>query len=161
MSQVSVEDRVLIRELYDTFYFALNDGDPDTIFGSFAPGGIITRYDGEADGPEFGAATSIKWAADPVGETYQHHVTNLVVKPDPDGREDFRAVRMYFMVTGVWDPPHVIVRWSCEANDVVQKIDGRWLFSERSITLNHDGTGTHWDNEPPHPDRTEAAALLG
>ena len=38
MSEVSVEDRVLIRELYDTFYFALNDGDAVTILPAVAGG---------------------------------------------------------------------------------------------------------------------------
>ena len=59
---------------------------------------------------------------------------------------------MYFLVTGVWEPPHVIVRWSCKAHDVLQRVDGTWLFHTRQITLNHNSTGPHWDNEPPHPD---------
>ena len=153
MSEVSVEDRVLIRELYDTFYFALNDGDAETLKACFAPGGHITRYAGDPSTPEFGAATGEKWSKDPVGRTYQHHVTNILVSPDPEGREDYRSVRMYFLVTGVWEPPHILVRWSCKANDVVQRVDGRWVFWRRKISLNHDSTGPHWSNEPPHPAR--------
>jgi hypothetical protein len=154
LSEVTIEDRVLIRELYDTFYMALNDGDADGVVACFAPGGQITRYAGQVSAPEFSAATGVKWSQDPVGRTYQHHVTNLLVKPDPEGREDVRAVRMYFLVTGVWEPPHIIIRWSCEANDLVQKVDGQWRFLDRRITLNHDSTGPHWDNEPPHPDES-------
>jgi hypothetical protein len=161
VGDVTIEDRVLIRELYDTFYFGLNDGDPDVIRGCFAQGGGVTLYDGSLGGPEFGAATAVLWAKDPVGTTYQHHVTNMLVSPDPEGREDVRSVRMYFMVTGVWDPPHVIIRWSCEAHDEVRRVDGRWLFSRRKISLNHDSTGPHWDNEPPHPDRAQIPGLAG
>jgi len=152
VSEVSVEDRVLIRELYDTFYFALNDGDAETLKACFAPGGHITRYAGDPSTPEFGAATGQKWSKDPVGKTYQHHVTNVVVYPDPEGREDYRSVRMYFLVTGVWEPPHILVRWSCKADDVVQRVDGRWVFWRRKISLNHDSTGPHWSNEPTHPE---------
>lgn len=152
MSEVSVEDRVLIRELYDRFYLALNDGDADTIMACFAPGGTIQRYAGDVNTPDFSAATGIKWSKDPVGRTYQHHVTNVIVEPDPQGRADHRSARMYFMVTGVWEPPTILVRWSCQAADELRRIDGRWRFSKRVISLNHDATGPHWSNEPTHPD---------
>ena len=152
MSEITVEDRVLIRELYDRFYMGLNDADGEAIQACFAPGGHIARYDGEPSTPEFATATGEKWNADPIGATYQHHVTNVVVDPDPQGREDHCAARMYFIVTGVYEPPQTIVRWSCKANDTLQRIDGRWLFLERHISLNHDATGPHWQDEPPHPD---------
>jgi hypothetical protein len=35
---------------------------------------------------------------------------------------------------------------------VVQKIDGNWYFIMRQIHLNHNSTGPHWHNEPPHPE---------
>jgi hypothetical protein len=155
VSEVSVEDRVLIRELYSRFYMALNEGDAETQKACFAPGGTIRVYSGDEVTPEFSAATGAKWSQDPVGKTYQHHVTNLIVDPDPEGREDYRSARMYFFVTGVWEPPNIIVRWSCKANDTFQRVDGEWLFSRREITLNHDSTGPHWSNEPTHPDKAE------
>ncbi len=43
MNEVSLEDRVLIRDLYDRFYMAANDGDPQSVKACFAPGGHITR----------------------------------------------------------------------------------------------------------------------
>lgn len=141
----------MIRELYDRFYMGLNDGDGAAIAACFAPGGHIARYDGAPSTPEFATATGQAWKADPIGTTFQHHVTNVVVDPDPQGRDDFCIARMYFFVTGVYDPPHTIVRWSCSARDELQRVDGRWLFARRQISLNHDATGPHWDNEPPHP----------
>ena len=152
MSQITVEDRVLIRELYDRFYIGLNDADAEAIHVCFAPGGHIARYDGEPSTPEFAIATGEFWNADPIGKTYQHHVTNVVVDPDPEGRDDFCKARMYFIVTGVYEPPQTIVRWSCKANDLLQRVDGEWRFLERRISLNHDATGPHWAKEPPHPD---------
>lgn len=152
MQTITIEDRVLIRELYERFYMGLNDGDLAAIQATFAPGGHVTRYSGEPSTAEFAAATGQYWNADPVGRTYQHHVTNVLVSPDPEGREDFCSVKMYFLVTGVWEPPQIIVRWSCKAYDELQKVDGEWKFWRRQIRLNHDSTGTHWDNEPTHPD---------
>ena len=77
---------------------------------------------------------------DPVGKTTQHHVTNFIVDPDPEGRDDCRAVRMYFIVTLVESPPETRVRWSCRSHDTVQRIDGRWLILKREISLNHPDT---------------------
>ncbi len=151
MSEVSVEDRVMIRDLYDRFYFGLNDGSYEEIKSCFAPGGHFARYDGAPSTPEFAAATGQFWNSNPIGKTYQHHVTSVMVKPDPDGRDDHRAGRCYFLVTGVYDPPHIIVRWSCKSNDVLQRVDGEWLFFSRQIALCDNSTGPHWESEPPHP----------
>jgi hypothetical protein len=150
MAEITTDDRVNIRVLYDTFYVALNEGDGDSLKSCFAPGGHITRYAGEPSTPEFAAANGAYWAADPVGSTYQHHVTNILVYPDPDGRDDFCNVKMYFFVTGVWEPPHILIRWSCKAYDELQRVDGQWKFLNRQITLNHNSTGPHWENEPSH-----------
>lgn len=151
MNVVTIEDRVIIRELYDRLYMAMNEADDAAIKACFAPGGHVARYDGAPSTPEFAVATAHLWGDDPIGRTYQHHVTNVVVDPDPQGREDYRSARMYFLVTGVWESPQITVRWSCKAHDVLQRVDGDWLLLERRISLNHDGTGPHWNNEPPHP----------
>lgn len=153
---VTVEDRVLIRELYDRLYWAMNHGDREDLIACFAPGGLLRKYNGETSSPEHSAETGYKWSRDPVGRTYQHHVTNVIVEPDPEGRRDHRAVRMYFLVTGVWEPPHVIIRWSCEARDTLRRVDGQWRFVERAISLNHDSTGPHWSNEPAHAEAPAA-----
>jgi len=137
---VSVDDRVLIRDLYDRFYWALNTGG-EGLMDCFAPGAQIERGGvGDTIGPETSLESAEKWAQDPVGVTYQHHVSNMIVDPDPDGREDHRSVRIYFMVTGVENPPEIKVRWSCRAFDDVQLVDGRWTFFRRRIQLNHQGT---------------------
>lgn len=150
MTTVSIEDRVLIRDLYDAFYMALNEGDVDRIRSSFAPGGHVTRYGGDKVSAEGPAQTGLKWSQDPIGRTYQHHVTNVVVEPDPNGDEDIRKVRMYFFVTGVWDKPDTIIRWSCKSTDILKRVDGEWRFWDRYITLNDDSTGPHRADEPTH-----------
>jgi hypothetical protein len=95
-------------------------------------GDVITG-DQSADG-------AARAAQDPVAMTYQHHVSNMIVDPDESGDENRRRVRIYFVVTGVEDPPEVKVRWSCRSEDVVELIDGRWRIVSREISLNHPGT---------------------
>jgi hypothetical protein len=46
MSMVSVEDRVMIRDLYDRFYWAMNDGDRQTQIACFVPSGYLEKYSG-------------------------------------------------------------------------------------------------------------------
>lgn len=150
MSSITIEDRVLIRELYELFYLALNEGDADTVRSCFAPGGHVTRYDGDRVSPDGPAETGKKWAADPIGRTYQHHVTTVIVQPDPQGRENWCKVKMYFLVTAVFEPGVTVVRWSCKSVDELQKVDGQWKYWDRYITLNDDSTGPHAHPAEPH-----------
>jgi hypothetical protein len=141
INEVSVEERVLIRDLYDRMYWALNTGDAEGIRACWAPGGHVVRGGvGDVIDFEKSVEIAVNGQNDPVGKTTQHHVTNFIVDPDPDGREDCRAVRLYFIVTLVESPPETRVRWSCRSNDTVQRIDGRWLIFKREISLNHPDT---------------------
>jgi hypothetical protein len=140
MGEPTIEDRVLIRELYDRFYWALNQSDTDGMSELFAPGGYTVNYAGEKNLPEESAAIIESWRDVPVAQTRQHHVTGLIVDPDPDGDPSRRAVRLYFMVTELADPPANRIRWSCFARDVVQQVDGAWRIWRRKIDVNHMAT---------------------
>jgi hypothetical protein len=133
-----VEDRVRIRDMYDRFYWAFNSGDAEGARSFFAPGAqVVRRGAGDVITGDQSADGVTRAAQDPVASTFQHHVSNMVVDPDPDGNEDRRRVRIYFLVTGVLEPPEVTVRWSCRSEDIVERIDGRWVIAHREITLNH------------------------
>jgi hypothetical protein len=136
MAEPSIEDRVLIRELYDRYHWSFNTGDPDGLLACFVPGAELTTYSGQVVPPENPANSARTWPSDPVHRTRQHHVTTFIVDADPDGRDDRRAVRCYFLVTEVAHPPAITVRWSCFSRDVVQRVDGRWLIFSRNISLN-------------------------
>ncbi len=135
MAEVTVEDRVLIRELYDRCYWALNMADADGVLACFVPGGHVEQYNGNIVTAEQSAAGAVARQDDPVGKTWQHHVTNFIVEPDPEGNENRRAVKLYFLVTAVEEPPDTKVRWSCFGNDVVEKVDGEWKIVRRKINL--------------------------
>jgi hypothetical protein len=137
MGEPTTEDRVLIRELYDRFYWALNQGDTAGMTALFAPGGYTVNYAGERNLPAESAAIIESWQDDPVALTRQHHVTSLIVDPDPDGDAERRGVRLYFLVTEVADPPANRIRWSCFARDVVQRVEGDWRIWRRKIDVNH------------------------
>src|SRR3954451_22963764 len=121
MAEPTVEDRILIRELYDRMVWALNTGDPDTIREVHHPDMELDRWDHAKSGVEETAVAAAAWADDPVNGTRQHHITTFIVDGDPEGREDYRSVRFYFLVTEVSDPPRIAVRWSCYSQDVVRR----------------------------------------
>lgn len=52
MGQPSIEDRVLIRELYDRYHWAFNTGDPDGLKACFVPGAQLTTYSGHVVTPD-------------------------------------------------------------------------------------------------------------
>jgi hypothetical protein len=137
MGEVSVEDEVLIRKLYDKCYWALNTGDEEGVTSCFAPGGYIEMYNGNIVTPEQSAAGGVANQSDPVMATRQHHITNFFVEPDEEGNENRRSVHFYFLVTQVYEPPKTEIRNSCFGNDVVEKVDGEWKILRRKISLNH------------------------
>ncbi len=137
MAEVSLEDQVLIRRLYDKCYWALNTGDAEGVTSCFAPGGHIEMYNGNIVTPEQSAAGGVANQSDPVMATRQHHITLFIVDPDDEGNANRRRVRLYFIVTQVLEPPKTEMRNSCYGNDVVEKIDGEWKIVKRKISLNH------------------------
>ena len=140
MYEPTIEDRILIRELYDRMLWALNNGDPDTIRELHTPDMETDRWDHAKSGVEGPIGASTKWPDDEIGRTYQHHTTTFIVDPDPEGRPDHAAVRFYFIVTSVEDPPEIKIRWSSYSRDIVKKVDGKWKIWRRDIKLNHNAT---------------------
>jgi hypothetical protein len=139
-SAVTLEDRVLIRELYDRFFAAWNAGDGETMKACFTPAGQSVKHDGSIATPADLAALAGVWQSDPVARTRQHHVTNVVVEPHVEGRDECRSVRTYFLVTEVTNPPAIDIRWSCRTADEVQRVDGQWRFLRCRTLLNHPAT---------------------
>ena len=142
MNQSEINDRVSIQDLYDRFYWAHNEGDIDTVRACFAPGAEIVRggHGNDVITAEANIEVIKGYNSDPVGKTNQHHVTNLMVDPDPDGDPDRRHVRCYFLQTVVEEPPQIRILYSCRTDDIVQRINGNWVYAHRKISLNHPGT---------------------
>jgi hypothetical protein len=133
MSETSIEDRVLIRGLYDRYHWAMNHGDGDGVRACYAPEAITVRYDGSTVTVDGVVATALKMPDDAVTATRQHHLTLLIVDPDEQGREDCRSVRTYFILTEVREPPVITIHSSCYTLDVVQRADTDWCFLHRNF----------------------------
>jgi hypothetical protein len=128
-----IEDRVLIRELYNRYHWAMNHGDGDGVRTCYSPDAITTRYDGSTVTVDGVVETALKGPSDPIASTRQHHLTLFIVDPDEDGRPDRRAVRTYFVLTEVREPPAIVIHSSCYTRDVVERSAGRWRFAARSF----------------------------
>ena len=133
MAETTVEDRILIRELYDRYHWAMNHGDAEGVRACFRFDAITVRYDGSAVTVDGVVETAQKGPTDPVSSTRQHHLTLLIVDPAEEGRDDRRAVRTYFILTEVRESPAIAIHSSCYTRDIVQRIDGRWRFAARRI----------------------------
>jgi hypothetical protein len=118
VSEVSIEDELRIRRLYNRCYWALNSGDEQGVIDCFAPEGFIEMYNGNIVTREQSGAGAVASRSDPVMATRQHHITN-------------------FLVTQVYEPPKTELRNSCFGNDIVELIGDEWKIVKRKISLNH------------------------
>jgi uncharacterized protein (TIGR02246 family) len=134
MTEPTTEDRIEIRELYDRMFWAWNTGDAAGVEACFTPDGRIVHFDGSVSTAAECGAVGRSWQEDPVGVTRQHHVTNVIV--DAGEHADELAVRMYFFVTEVTEPPAISIRWSAWTRGEVERIDGRWRIHECRVELN-------------------------
>ena len=133
MTETSLEDRIFIRELYDRYHWAMNQGDDAGVRACFTPGAITVRYDGSTVTVDGVVETARLAPTDPVTSTRQHHLTLFIVDPDQEGRDDRRAVRTYSILTEVRNPPAIEIHSSCYTRDTVQRVDGEWRFAARSF----------------------------
>lgn len=151
MSGVSIEDRVMIREMYSRYYMAMDIGDLVALRDLLTHDARTIMFDGTVVDAEYIINNAREWSRDPIGRTVQHHITNFYVEPDPDGREDQRRVFTYNVITGVFAPPDVSVRWVSRSQDIVRLVDGKWKLAERRTLLNDAATGVEREDEPAQP----------
>jgi ketosteroid isomerase-like protein len=141
MSSPTPEQRLLIRDLYDRYSWALDTGDLDGVRALFAPGATVTAHApgghaAVATTPEEVDETLVSWLSDPEVVGRQHHVTTLIVDPDPEGRPGHWRVRTYFVVTKLdIDPLAASLVWSGFGDDVVAEVDGAWRIVVREVSL--------------------------
>lgn len=136
MADISVEERVQIRDLYDRMYWAFNRGDGEAFKTYLTDDAVMERYDGSSSTRDESAVGVVKGMEDPVRKTWQHHITNFFVDPDPDGDPNKRKVSFYVLITAVAEPPKIAVRWSTYSHDIVEKVDGEWKIKFRRMELN-------------------------
>jgi hypothetical protein len=134
----SPEDMDAIEQLFNRYSWALDTGDSDTYVSLFAEdaevteearGGGIELKHGHAGVREL----VLKFHESPEFPGRQHRMSQLVVDPDPKGRPDHWQVRSYVTTTQNRPPAPPELYWCGHVRDVVAKVDGRWLYKEKSI----------------------------
>lgn len=137
MQRPSVEDTLLIHDLYARYSWALDSGDTDAYVELYAPDAVVfeTRPEGlrRAEGHAAIREFVMRFHGNPDFPGRQHRNSQLVILPDPEGREDHWRVRTYVLTTEVRDGGPPTLFWCGRADDIVVKLDREWLIKHREI----------------------------
>lgn len=137
MKRASVEDTLLIHDLYARYSWALDTGDTDAYVGLYAPDAVVIENlpDGvrEARGHDAIREFVLRFHGNPEFPGRQHRTSQLVILPDPEGRADHWHVRSYVLTTETKDGKPPTLYWCGAAFDTVAKVGGEWLLAEREI----------------------------
>lgn len=136
MRRPSLEDRLLIEELYARYSWALDTGDTDGYVSLFLPDAEVVenlpdrveRCRGHERIREF----VLRFHRRPDFPGLQHRSTQLLIEPDPEGRDDHWLVRSYVLTTRFRDGAAELY-WCGYCEDVVAKADGEFRFACRDI----------------------------
>jgi ketosteroid isomerase-like protein len=137
VTRPSVEDTLLIHDLYARYSWALDTGDTDGYVDLYTPDATIceNRPEGvrEAKGHAAIRDLVLRFHRDPSFPGRQHRTTQLVILPDPDGREDHWLCRAYVLTTEFRGAGQASVYWCGHVTDTVAKHDGEWRIRSRTI----------------------------
>jgi ketosteroid isomerase-like protein len=133
----SVEDTLLIHDLYARYSWALDTGDTDSYVQLYAPDAVVyeTRPEGvrQASGHEAIREFVMRFHSNPDFPGRQHRTSQLVILPDPDEREDHWQVQSYVLTTETKRGGPPTVYWCGCAFDVVAKVGDDWMIKHREI----------------------------
>jgi hypothetical protein len=142
--RLTLEDRIMIRELYARYVWAMDSGDLDSFVDCYAPGGKLDV------GKLAGTHEEIRqWAAEFLVDSgfpgSQHHYNQFVM----DGDGQTCQVRAYW--ARLYRLPGTM---SCEViaqgyyTDTVVKSDGQWKFSLKRSHAAHELREQKFGQEP-------------
>ena len=134
---LSVEDRLVIQELYARYCWAMDTGDPDALVATYTPTGVFSP---PTNLVVIGHDALRKWA---IGRAAfrlteattngQHWNANLVLEGDGQSARG----RCYFMrIMHTREPMSVVFDASGWYEDELRKVDGAWKFQSRNGTRN-------------------------
>ena len=137
MNHPAVEDALLIHELYARYSWALDTGNTEDYVRLFHP--TATVYEttaagvNEATGHDAIRAFVLRFHRNPDFPGRQHRISQIVIDPDPEGREDHWRVSSYVLTTETVPGAPPTLFWSGCAFDTVAKVGGEWRIAEREI----------------------------
>jgi hypothetical protein len=138
-AELSVADRIAIQDLIARYAWALDTGDDDSLVTCFTKDCAVIeevfedpdRWEGHDGVRRLGE--HYRNAAGFPGR--QHHVTQSLV----EGNSECCSVKSFAFVTECHGEPPYTLRLTGYYADRLEKVDGQWLFRERTIRL-WDGT---------------------
>ena len=134
-AELSLADRIGIQDLIARYAWALDTGDVDTLVSCFTTDCAVIeevfedpdRWEGHEGVRRLGE--HYKNSAGFPGR--QHHVSQSLV----EGDSERCSVRSFAFVTECRDEPPYTLRFTGYYDDRLQKVNGQWLFRERTIRL--------------------------
>lgn len=137
MKRPSVEDTLLIHDLYARYSWALDTGDTEAYVALYAPDAVVVEHaaDGVREARGHGAIRELvlRFHLNPEFPGRQHRTSQLVILPDPQGRADHWHVRTYVLTTETKASGRPVLYWCGCAFDTVAKVGGEWLLATREI----------------------------
>jgi hypothetical protein len=134
-TELSVADRIAIQDVMARYAWALDTGDLESLLSCFTPDCVLIeevfedpdRWQGHAG---VRALADHYWSS-PGFPGRQHHVSQSIV----EGDSTRCSVKSFAFVTECRGEPPYTVRFTGYYDDRMVKMDGRWLFRERTIRL--------------------------
>jgi uncharacterized protein (TIGR02246 family) len=124
---LTTDDIVEINQLYSTYGHVLDDGDPDSFAACFTADATL----GGVGKPISGHEAFKKFAGRFMATDVRHVISGVLV--EGDGDEAHGRAYLVAYIKGV-------IRSTGRYRDRLVRVDGKWLFADRSFTPDeHDG----------------------
>lgn len=147
---ISIENRIEIETLFTRFWWAFDRGDAAGCAATFAPDGLLAMREDHAGRDRIVALVN-DVAAAPAGGQSNHHMSSLLMEsagPDEVVAQSY-VIRVHRLPTRSRGNCQVL--WSGYSQDRCIKVDGRWLFAQRTLRA--------WEGDIPAPAATYMAEL--
>jgi uncharacterized protein (TIGR02246 family) len=137
MTQVSIEDRLAINDLFVSYVGALDAGDVETVVDCFTvDGALVSPAVGSHAGRAAIRAFAERFARfQRSGSQLRHVISNLAVRADGD-RAHATCYLTVFLTRDGQSRLMAPGQYDCE----LRKVDGTWRFQNRIVRHDHDYT---------------------
>jgi len=123
----SLEDRALIEELFARYAWTLDVADTDGFVDCFTPDAVFDDVVRAVGHDQIRRLMRRKYHENPTFAGRQHWVGQFIFDPDESAPDRCRV--RSFAAVSVRRDVGVSLFWTGYYDDIVQKVDGRWVFA--------------------------------